>query len=330
MIYYAPHDHLVCGVLLTGNETYMELSVVVNQMLVLFGILSVGYIAGKTKLLTREKSAVFAKIIISVAQPCLILFAVMSSSISISIGSVVIFLLIALGLYVLMFAIAFPISRLLCAGKKAPKDDRNLYCYMCMFSNVAFMGFPVCYAIFGPDSGLYVALLSIVFQMLNFSLGVFLISGKSSRFQIKSLINPPFIAAIISIPIAIFGFRAPDIIMDITQMLGNITIPGIMLITGATLSLMPIKNALNEWRVYPVTLIRLLVVPVLTWAILRQFITDDMVLGIIVILSGTPVAMSATMLAIRYGGNEKVASSGLFISTLLSIVTIPLLVYLFI
>ena len=306
----------------------MDIAVVINQMIVLFVMLALGYTAGKTKILTRDGGMVLSRVIVTFAQPCLILYSVIGGSIVISGSDVVFYMLVVLVVYAVALAVSIPASRLLYMGKNAPKADRNIYCYMCIFANVAFMGFPVCYAIFGPESAFYVALFSVVFNLLNFSLGVYLISGKRDRFSIKPFINPPLIAALISIPIAILGLSVPRVFVDITRLAGNMTVPGIMLVVGSTLAHVSLKNLLMEWRLYPLALLRLIVIPVLTWLVLRQFVTDDLIFGVLVVVSATPVAMAATVLAFRYGGNERLVSTGTLITTVLSVITIPLIVFL--
>ena len=305
----------------------MDISVIFNQMIILVVLLMMGYISGKTKILTRDGGKIVSKLIIFVTYPCLILYSVMNNDIGMTGIDMILYILMVILIYIIAFVIAVPVSRLLCIGSDSSKADQNLYCYMCVFANIAYMGLPVCYAIFGPESVFYIALFSIVFNILNFSLGIYLVSGKSGNFNFMNLINPSLIAAVLSVPIAIFGYRAPDIIMEIAKLAGNITVPGVMLVIGSSLSYLPIKNVVVEWRLYPVVLIRLFVIPVITWLVLSQFISSGTVLGVLVVLSGMPVAMAATMLAFEYGGNERIASSGTFITTVLSVITIPLLVY---
>jgi predicted permease len=267
----------------------------------------------------------------------------MNGSIDISGSDMAFYMLMTLLVYTIALAVAVPASYYLTDHK----SDRGLYCYMCVFANVTFMGFPVTYAIFGPTSAFYVALFNITFSLLNFSLGIFLISNKGkferqafkplegdfssknhkTKFNPKLLINPPLIAALITILIAITGFSAPHVIMDVISITAGMTIPVAMLIIGSTLSFITLKDAAAQWRLYPVALLRLIVIPVLTWLILSQFITNDLVLGVLVVLSGMPSAIAGAMLAIEYGGNERIASSGIFLTTLLSAVTIPLMVY---
>jgi len=151
--------------------------------------------------------------------------------------------------------------------------------------------------------------------------------SQKADFNPKTLINPVLIVALLAIPIALIGFRPPQIILETLRITGSITTPGGMLVIGSTLAYVPIKTLLSEWRIIPVTLLRLIIIPVVTWLILRQIITNELLLGVLVIVSGMPSAAMASMLAIEYGGNEKTASAGVFLTTLLCGLTVPLLVY---
>jgi len=252
---------------------------------------------------------------------------------AITVGDTFYFLLMSLLTFLIAFSISIPIIRLL-GGDKA---NRGLLNFMAVFSNCGFMGFPVITSIFDPPAVYYVALFNIPFNILVFSIGIYMISSKkapsdgtgaSSGFDPKLLINPTLIVALLAIPIALTGIRPPMIITDVLKITGNMTAPGGMLVIGATLAYVPFKSIVSEWRIFPVTLLKLIVIPVLTWLILKQIITNDLLLGILVVISGMPTAAMASMLAIEYGGNEKAASAGVFLTTLLCGITVPLIVYL--
>ena len=301
----------------------MDMQVILNQMIVLFILLAVGFIGGKVKLLSPDAGRILSKIIISITAPCTILTSVLSGEVNITTGETVIFLLISFLAYLLFILISIPVAKML----GGDKSNNGLYSYMAAFGNTAFMGFPVIIAIFGNAAAFYVALFNIPFILLTFSVGIILISGKGRKFDPKILISPTIISAFASIIIAITGFRAPTVITEPIRLLGNITTPGSMLVIGLTLARVSFKDVFYEWRLYIVALFKLIVMPVFIWIILKQFVANGMLLGIAVILSGMPTAAMATMVAIEYGGNERIASGGVSMTTLLSGVTIPLIVY---
>ncbi|MDR2590045.1 MAG: AEC family transporter [Oscillospiraceae bacterium] len=303
----------------------MDMQVILNQMVVLFVLLGIGFVVGKAKVLTKEGNRALTKVILFVALPCTILHSVLESKIDITVGDTMFFLLMSLLVFAIAFAIAIPIVYF----TRGDKKNHGLLTYMSVFSNSGFMGFPVVIAIFGFASAFYVALFNIPFNVFSFSIGIMLIAGsKNGRFNPKLLINPPLIASLLAIPIALTGFSTPHIISEAIKLTGNITTPGAMIVIGSTLSYIPLKKIFVEWRIAVITLLKLIVIPLVTWLILRQFISDPMMLGVLVVISGMPTAAQSAMLAVQYDGNEQIASAGVFITTLLCGITVPLIVYL--
>ena len=317
--------------------------IILNQMVVLFLLLVVGFIGGKVKLISAETGKFLSKIVINITSPCTILTSVLGGEVNITAGETVVFLLISFLAYFLFILFSIPVVRVL----GGDKSNRGLYSYMAAFGNTAFMGFPVIIAIFGNASAFYVALFNIPFVLLTFSVGIMLISNKAAsepgvegpaptsgkgtagwKFDPKILLNPMIVAAIVATAVAVSGFKAPYVVTEPVRLLGSITTPGSMLVIGATLAGVSFKEVFSEWRLYPVALIKLIIQPVLTWLIFKQFIASGMLLGVLVILSGMPTAAMAAMVAIEYGGNERIASGGVSMTTLMSGVTIPLIVYL--
>jgi len=304
---------------------------IINRMAVLFIIMAIGFIVGKAKLLTPEGNKSLTRVILFVALPCTILNSVFENESNITANDTIYFLLMTLLTFAIAFAVSIPIVRLL----GGDKTHRGLMTFMSVFSNSGFMGFPVVIAIFGVSSAYYIALFNIPFNLIIFTIGVYLIaSGHSSsegkkKFNPKLLLNPTLIVASLAIPLALVGFRPPMVVAEAVRITGSMTTPGGMLIIGATLANVPFKTVFSEWRIIPVTLLKLIIVPIVTWFILRQIITNDLMLGVLVVISGMPSAAMASMFAIEYGGNEKTASAGVFLTTLLCGITVPLIVYLF-
>lgn len=108
-------------------------------------------------------------------------------------------------------------------------------------------------------------------------------------------------------------------------LLGDLKTPLSRVVIGGVLAEMALKSVFTNWRVYVVSTMRLLLVPLLTWAILRPFITDPLMLGVPVILAAMPSAANAVLLAEEYRSDAELASQGVFISTLFCIVTIPVI-----
>jgi predicted permease len=319
----------------------MDLQVILTQMAVLFILMAIGYIAGKAKMLTRDGNKILSRLVLFIALPCTVLSSVFENELEVTVGDTVTYLLFVLLAYAIAFLISIPVIHFTCKNK----SDRGILNFMSVFSNCGFMGFPVVLAIFGISSAYYVALFNIPYNLLVFSLGIFLIAGGRKKseeitdgspdgekskggFSFKFLLNPVLLSIFLSIPLAITGVQPPLIISDVLRITGSITTPGAMLVIGSTLSFVPLKTIFREWQIIPVTLLKLIIIPLVTWLVLRQIITNELMLGVLVVLSGMPTAAMASMLAIEYNGNEQIASAGIFVTTLLCGITVPMIVYL--
>lgn len=300
----------------------MEISGIISQMAVLFLILAVGYGANKLKILDGDSDKLLTKIVLNLAMPCTILNSVMSGNIEITGTEALFFMIMILLTFAIAFAIVIPAPKLL----KVSKKDSGIIRYLIAFGNVGFMGFPVAESIFGVQSAFYVALFNIPFSLLAFSVGIIMVSGKGEKIKPSVFINPSLIASLLALIIFALNIPVPRILAKTAGLLGQITTPAAMLIIGSTLASISVKEVFGQWRLYPISIIKLIVVPLITWLILKIFIADELMLGILTVMAGMPAATSASMLCMEYGGNERLASKGVFITTLFSVVTIPLLV----
>jgi malate permease and related proteins len=302
----------------------MNMSVILSQMAILFIIMALGFAANKFNILTPDSNKMLSKVVINIAMPCTILSSVLSGEVTASGTDAAYFMLLSLAAYALVFIVSAPLPWLL----RTHKTDNGLYRFMLVFGNVGFMGFPIIQSIFGMGAVFYVTLFNIAFSLLCFSVGIVMVSGKGDKINLKVLINPTMIVSVVTILLFYTKLHVPSVIADTAVLVGRMTTPSAMLVIGSTLAVIPFKEVFGEVRLYPLSVMKLLVVPLLTWLVLRFFITDQLMLGVLVTLSGMPAATNAAMLSMEYGGNEKLASKAIFITTLFSVATIPLIVFL--
>lgn len=302
----------------------MDMQVIINQMIVLFILLGLGYFAGKINLLTAEGVKALSKVVLNITMPCTILNSVINGELNTTAGEMAYFAFISLMAVIVPLIVVIPAVRVL----GGDKNKHGIYRYLAAFGNVANMGFPVTMAILGAISAFYVAIFNIPYILICYSIGALMVSGKTGKFDIKILLNPSLIAGIAIVLIVLTGFEAPGIIANPIMLVHGITTPGAMLIIGASLARISFKDTLSDWRLYAVVLFKLILMPVIIWLIFRQIVSNELMLGVLVILSGMASGAMATIFAIEYGGDEHVASSGVFLTTLLSGITIPLIVFL--
>lgn len=293
-------------------------------MLVLLILLIIGVIARKTGVTDEEGNKKLSRLLINICQSAMIINSTMSSEIDMSIAEIFSIVGISALLYAFLLLLAFGITFLL----HDKKENRGTLMFMCIFGNVGFMGFPVIASIFGDSAVFYASLFNIPFNLLIYTFGIVLISGGKGSFEWKKLINVPLISTLAALLIFLLGIEFPKPLAEAVGLLGDMVVPAAMLIIGTSLGNMSLKQAFGNWRLYIFAVIKLIAVPAVVYFLFSIFVKDPMILGIATVMASLPVATNGTMLCLEYGGNETLASSGTFLTTVASVVTIPLMVYL--
>lgn len=307
----------------------IDIVVISNQMIKLFLIICVGFMLYRIKLIDEEFRHKLTKLLLNVTMPALMLSSVMKEENSHDMGRV----LEMFGLSIVIFAIALPIiSMIIVKILPISKKQQGLYMFMNSFSNVGFMGFPIIHAVFGEGAMLDVAIVNLIFNLAVFTFGITMINygtEQKDKFNIKKLLTPGIFSSVIAIIIYFSGITFPQVLSDTCSMIGEITSPIAMIIMGATLGRMDIKAVFSEWKVYPFTAIKQILIPILFWYVLKLFITDEYILGFMMIMLSMPVANTAVLFATEYKNDENLAAKTVFITTLMSLISIPFIMYVF-
>lgn len=305
------------------NTKFMEIQLVFSSIGILFILIGIGFLVFHLGAIKREWIPALSSIVLNITLPCLI---IMSMQVPLSAermsDTISVFLIQAL-IYAISCAIALALPHLLCMAS----EHCGVHRYMVLFSNLGFMGYPICAALYGPESAFYVTLVNIPFGLLAFSLGVYLIRKDTETVSFRNILNPGLIASILGLCFFLTGVVIPYPISTSLDMLGSITSPLAMVAIGAMIASMPVSSTFRDWRMYVISAIRLLVIPCITFLILRPFISDPLLLGVPVLLSAMPVAANTVFMAQEYGGDIEVASRGVFLSTILCFITLPLIGY---
>ncbi len=295
-------------------------------MLMMMLLLLVGVVAVKTGIVDAETNRRLSRFAIVIPQSAIILSSAFNLQMEMTPGKV----LGVIGVAFLMYALLTLLGLAVPALARAKEPDRGVFSFLILFGNVAYMGFPLVQALFGSDAVFYAALLNIPFNLLAYTLGVRLIggSGAGGKMSWRQLVNPPMVASVLAVIIIFLPVKWPGPLVEATSALGDMILPLSMIIIGTSLGEMKLKDVLGDWRVYAVAPVRLLVAPVLLWAAMGLFVKDTLLLNVITLVGATPSAAMAAMMAIQYGRSERLASQGVFITTVLSMATIPLVCWL--
>ena len=300
----------------------MEILPILSKMAVLVLLMLAGYGCAKLGLTGPEFNRRVTPVVLNILLVATILNSVISAEEVVS-GVV---LLEYLGLMFATFFISMVIAWIAARLLRRDRDEEGVLRTTMMFMNNAFVGFPVVAAVFGEQAVFYAAISNIPFNILLYTIGTAqLRSAGPGGVEWKRIFTPPLIATLVAAALYVARVPVPSVLGDTISMLAAATIPMSMLIVGTSLGAIPVRRAFGSLRVYLGAGVRLLVIPVVVWAVLRLFITDPVMLGIPVLIAACPAAMIITPLCITYGKDESLASEIIFTSTVLSAVTMPLL-----
>ena len=300
----------------------MDIKNVFTQVFILFILILVGYIATKTNLIDSSLTKKLSKLIMNIFLPCMIINSMQLEYSPTILKKVLLLILISLFIYAISFLIAIIFKAI-----SKSKNDIGVYQFAILFSNVGFMGYPIVEAILGKDAIFYAAIFNIPFNLLIMTLGVFVICKENNNysFSFKSLINPVIISIFIGLSLFILNIKLPYIINRPIELLGNITTPLSMIVIGSMLCLSSISECVKNKKLYIVSFIRLVLMPILIYFILKGIVYDKLLFSIPIVIVSMPVASNTAILSSEYNANDKLASQLVFMSTLFSIVTIPII-----
>lgn len=304
----------------------MDFLHIITQMLMIFGIVLVGLFAAKRNLWSAELDRKLSVFIMTISMPALILASVMGKDLAFENDELLALAVVAVVNYVVLIGMAYLIPRIW----KVNASREGILKFMLAFGNVSFIGYPVCDAVFGSKAVFCASVLNIPFNLLMFTIGVSFIKGGNvkSAFSPRLILSPCVAASLIAVVIAVGRISMPHVVGEWFHLLGDLTIPCALLIIGSSLSHIPWRDMLGNRFVYAMTGLRLVILPMMVGGVLALMGINPFVCDVAVVLSAMPVATNGIMLCLQYGKDERVMTQGLFFTTLLSVVTIPMVAYL--
>lgn len=297
----------------------------ITVMTTLFAIVILGYFAGKHRYLGGDFDRQLSRLVINITCPALILASAMTGELP-DRKYILPLLLISAMTYTVLTGVAFFLPRYL----TRQRSEEGIIGFALMFGNVGFMGYPVVASIFGHEAVFYAAVLNVVNTFVVFTIGTMLINGKSEvdggRFQKKVLYSTPMLSAYLAMLIVAFQIdHVPAFISQPLTMIGNITVPAALLIVGSSMSNLSMRTMLGNCTVYVTALFRLVLLPIVIYYMCMLLGFDSFVVNINTVVIAMPVATYGTILCLKYGKDTTMITEITFITTLMSMLTIPLL-----
>lgn len=306
----------------------MNLSVLLSNLVGLFLLIGVGFLAARLRLLPAEASKPMSALLMKITLPAAIFASMIRPFNPAFLRLGVTALLISALLLPLYALLSLPLSRLF----RVPDGRRGMWCCCTTFCNNGFMGFPVVYALFGEEGLILAVFMGIPFNLLIYSLGAKMVcmdipaGNTRASFSLRTALVSPINVAIVLSLIFYFGqIPVPDPILTPIQHLSNVTTPLSMLVTGMNLAQGKVSDTIRDKDSISACVVRLLLFPVIAWAVTLLLPgLDPLVAGVALIIMAMPAPADSTVLGEQYGGCTQVGARIVFLSSLLCILTIPL------
>lgn len=294
-------------------------------LVVLFAMMLTGYAAYKGKWLNDNAYSKICGLIVHVFNPLLIISGVVGKDLSETGSLISQNLLLVLIMFGSLILVSIPIPVILHIAK--PK--RNLYRLMLIFSNLGFMGIPLITTLYGGNRVIFVSFYVLVFNVLAYTLGIYLLSssgGRQGTFSIHKVFNFGTAACIISIILFYFRIPVSDSVDTFVSYMGNAAVPLSMMMIGASLAKSDLKILFKKFSDYKFIVIKMLVIPIAFVLILKNFTFDQTLLGIFMLMVSMPVASVVPMLSEQYGapGDGQEASRIVALTTIVSLFSLPI------
>lgn len=307
------------------------LLIMLRNVLVFVALALPGVILVKTKIVGEKESGVLSKLLTYVGMP----FLIFSSTLNIEFNGEFIRSILIIGIFGVLFTVGLFFLSALLIVKNDEKKKQGMMRFCMVFSNNGFLGLPLAKAVFGESPIVtYVIILNIITNILMFTLGVYLISGdKNTISPKKAFLNPVLIAFIIGIAFNLLNVKSyVSEVATFSTHFSNIVTPVSMTILGIKLAGVKFSDLFTGWRMYFVSGMKLVAFPALGVAILFVLklalkIDADMIIGFFIALA-MPTAGLASTFSDQFDGDTQNAVVFTLGTTLLSIITIPVLYWL--
>lgn len=287
--------------------------------------MGVGCYLNKKGIFTEEVSQKLSYFVVNVAMPLMIVTA-LSSTVITDKGEILRYIFTGACFYLVIPFMAKGLNLL----TRVPKGQRSAYEAFYLFSNNMFMGYPVAASIYGSGCIFQLSMFNLGFNLLYYTYGIRLFQSgddkADKKFNFKKILGPGTIASVIAIILCFSGLKLPEAAAEVCSFLGDVSSPLSMVIIGSTIGTYSLKSIFgDDKRLYFVSAIRLVLMPAITYGILTLLGFSPLLRGVATVAMGMPVASLVSMGCIEHQNNEKLGSAGVVLTTMVSLLTIPIM-----
>ena len=301
----------------------MDVSVLIPKMIVFVVLMVIGYLCAKTNFAGREFTKDASKMVINVFMSATIINSVLVSDARLSGGEllqVMLVLCMSVGVCWVLGAIS---CRLVGLGDRAP-----LFELLVAVMNNMFIALPVVETLFGSQAVFYCSLSCIPFNILLYTFGIYRLQGGEGKgsVRLRDIFSVPLLATLAALVIFLLQPPVPPVVKELASTMSAATMPLSMIVIGSSLGSVSLLDAFKKGKLYLMCVLRLLLCPLLVW-LLAGLMTDDLMLRVTAtIIAAAPSGVVVSVLAIQYDRDAVFTSEGVLLSTVFSMLTIPLIV----
>lgn len=300
----------------------MQLAVItIRQVVILFFMIAAGFACAKFGVVKKEAKQAFSDLLVGVVVPCMVINSYLTPFDPQTLNN----LFLAYGLSILLLVVGGAVT-FFCTARTTP-EHRSILRFACIYSNAAYMGFPLISVLFGSEGLLYASAFVTIFNILLWTQGVLMLQGTrlNLRQTIRTILTTPVLLAVAAgLVLYLTQIPVPELIRSPLEMIGNMNTPLSMFITGMMIAESDLKGLLSRKDLMPAVLIRLVLIPAVCFVLYRLLGLRGMAAQVVLLLEACPCAAITSVFAIRFGGDEELAAGTVVASTLLSIITLPL------
>ncbi len=303
------------------------MSVVITSVIIFFSLIFLGFFLGKVKVVKHDSIPDLSSLVIQVTMPAMVFCSIIDQQGSFAPSEFVQVILAAIVLH----GISLLITLVVMKPMRIPEKERGVWLYSGMLTNNGFIGIPLAQAIYGNQGMFIMAMANMVCNILIYSVGIVFLTRHydvKCKFSIRQMLfNNINIAVVVGFIFLLTNIPIPGVVDEMLSYIANITSGLSMLVVGLSLSRLAFKDVFADKKMYVLTALRLVVIPLVTVLIIRllPFKLNPVVEGVIVLTAALPAASSQPMITEQYNTNIAGASRAVFLTTLFSVVTVPLM-----
>lgn len=293
---------------------------VMEQVVELFLMIGVGVVCSRVGMITRRGAAQLTSFLLYLVAPTLILVSLTGTDTDIGPED----LAMAFGLALLAHGLGILVSCLF--FRKEPDARKRVFRFAAVYSNTGFMGIPLVQAVVGPEGVIYASIFVVVFNVVVWTHGYGLMSGGQRTGMKKLLLNPGLLALAVGLPMFFLDWHFPQVLQGPLESFSALNTPLAMVIIGCNIARVSLRGFFSDLRMLGACALRLLVVPGIFFAAVLALRPEPVLLLSCVIQASAPAAANTVLFASQFGTGGPLASKVVAVTTLFSIVTMPVFV----